>query len=298
MASKIAGLFKKGDAGAGAAKGAELGKGAPEALAGKGAPKAPGTPEAPGAPSSAASAAPKGAIPFLYELMQKILGGLNRHLGKILAVFVFLIILVLIFSGAFKRSKKKRSKYKDRKSSKGWFQRMMDALGKVRSPLGGKAYGGLPRSTVDGRCNDNEWLTVKKGKVNMCINTKFKQPPPARVTINPTNLYDYDNLPYKVKTMIRQNSGQMSIKVPYKYNEVPSAYVLDFSKATFQDGKSAKALFNKTFNFDSWEFNTQTVPRYTERDRYIQYKKTTHKKKKHRYKYKVLDKFVPLPKRK
>lgn len=229
---------------------------------------------------------------WIMTFLRLVTGGINRHLGKVLAFFVllflFFIIIFVGFSGFRRISAKlgtgRGAAYKESGSSNvPWYKLLWKELQSTSTPIGGKAYGGLPRQAEPkGRCDNIEWLTVQNKQSAVCLNTGFRPPQPARFTLNPSSFYEYDILPYKIKEKIRTSDGKLSVIVPYMYHEKPSSYVLDFSKAKFQDGTSAKHLFNKTFRYDSWNFASKKLPKYKPRRRYL----STHKK------YRGLDKYL------
>ena len=192
-----------------------------------------------------------------------------RGIGVILLIIAIVIVLVIYFTGGFDSSKKKKKsrrsaaykkKSKKKKTKKSLYNRIKSKIFGIRNPLGKKAYGGLPRSIEkNGRCDNINWLSINNGKSALCVNASFKQPDPVRFIIDPTNLYEYEMLPNKIKSNIRKDTGKLSITIPYKYNEKPSAYVLDFSNAVYEDKTSAKGLFNERFDFDYWNFKTKNL---------------------------------------
>jgi hypothetical protein len=283
-----------------------------ESPAGKGASGTPGTSApAPGKGDTGAEPTGAGASPDATGSVSQS-SGVGSTVGKgvssiwsaitekrgaiwsVFAFFLFLYILFWLFSDNTSSKKKKKSgargsMYNNQGYEKPWYLRIYESITGFKNPLGVKAYGGVAREELtSGRCDNKEWIPFKSGNNAICINTGFARPRPVRFIIKPENLYEYDQLPYKVKALIRKNANKLYITVPYKYIEQPSSYVLDFTQAKFQDGKSASKLFN-TFNYDSWSFKTLTVPQYTNRKRY-----DSHDKKN----YKGLDSFVPIPQKK
>lgn len=191
-------------------------------------------------------------------------------IGAIILIIAVIVIIYLAVTGGFSNKGASKNKKKNRRSAaykkkkktkKNWFlQQMSNIQNSMKNPFGIKAYNGLPRAIENGgRCDNISWLTINNGKTSMCINASFKQPDPIRFTIDPTNLYEYEMLPNTIKNKIRTNTEKLSITIPYKYNEKPSAYVLDFSKAIYEDGTTAKELFNERFNFDYWNFKPKNL---------------------------------------
>lgn len=272
-------------------------KGAP---AGKGTPGAPGADSVgpgagdgdPGASSGPVSVGDKtGVGNIIVSGMNKAWAFLTTARGAIISVFAFFLmiyIILWILSDDGKKNNNSRSyMYKNTGYEDPWYIKMYKRATGFRNPLGVKAYGGVAREELtSGRCDNKVWIPYKSGNNAICVNTGFARPRPVRFIIRPENLYEYDQLPYKVKDLIRKNANKLYITVPYKYIEQPSSYVLDFTQAKFQDGKPAAKLFNN-FNYDSWSFKTLTVPQYTNRQRYDS---------RDTKKYKGLDSFVPIPK--
>jgi hypothetical protein len=196
--------------------------------------------------------------------------GLNilTGIGAVLLIVGVIFLLILIFSGGINFGKKKKSRrsaaYKKQskksKTKKSWYSMWWSKIIGIRNPLGKKARGGLPRAIeTNGRCDNIHWLSINNGKSALCVNASFEKPDPIRFTIDPTNIYEYDILPITMKNKIRKDTGKLSITIPYRYNEKPSAYVLDFNKAVYEDGTSAKGLFNERFDFDYWNFKTKNL---------------------------------------
>lgn len=223
-----------------------------------------------------------------------ILRGLNTFIGKpagkLIVFFIFIIILIFAIVGGLgfltksakkKKQNRKNSAYKNKdkgKDNQSIYDKVINTLTSISSPLGTKAYSSVPRD-IDtiGRCDNIKWLTIKNKitGAGICVDTTFKQPPPVTFTIDPTNLHEYEKMPNQMKQKIRKNASKLSITVPYMYNEIPSSYVLDFSKATYADGTSAKHLFNERFTYDYWNFSPKSLNstpsnkryRYTDRKR-------------------------------
>lgn len=208
-------------------------------------------------------------IGLLFQALGPKGTAIAKGIGAIIIIGIVIVIIVFLVMGGMKLfSKKKKSrrsaaykkKSKKSKTKKSWYSELWSKISGFRNPLGTKAYGGLPRAIEnEGRCDNINWLTINNGKTSMCINASFKQPDPIRFTIDPTNLYEYEMLPNTIKNKIRTNTEKLSITIPYKYNEKPSAYVLDFSKAVYEDGKTANELFNERFNFDYWNFKPKNL---------------------------------------
>lgn len=213
--------------------------------------------------------------------------------GQVFAFFIFLMIMIVLISvgvSGLRRlspnlSTGRKSAYGNSDSSPPWYKQIWNDLKNMASPLGSKAYTGLPREAEPkGRCDNIKWLSIKNGNSAICVDAGLNMPPPERFTIDLSRLNGFSTLPYKTKGKILENEGKLSIIVPYMYHKKPSSYVLDFKNARFQDGTSAKHLFDQKFDYNTWRFVSKTVPQYKARER-----KTPRGDR-------GLDKYIPLPK--
>ena len=219
----------------------------------------------------------RGIYVFFYEIFSRIakiikllLGGINKHFGKVLAFLAFLLLLFLLFAGGFglfklsinsKKESRQNAAYKEGGQEK-WYSKLFSNASSMTNVLGSKAYSSVPREVEEnGRCDNVSLVSARdsSNNISICMDTSFKRPAPARFTINPNTVSEFEMLPSEIKKRIRSDTNRLTITVPYRYNEVPSAYVLDFSKATYGDGKPANDLFNERFDYDYWNFKPKSL---------------------------------------
>lgn len=200
------------------------------------------------------------------------LGTMGQNLGEpfgqwFVFVIFFIILIMFILGGvgiySIVKGTRRSAAYKGTNSSRGGFlKRVTDSLSNVSNPIGKKAYNATSRLVEkNGRCDNINWVSIedKQKQISLCFDMNFKPPEPVRFIIDPTNLFEYDKLPNALKQKLRTDSNKLSITVPYMYNEKPSAYVLNFKNAVFEDGTSASYLFDQRFNYDYWMFQTQNL---------------------------------------
>lgn len=196
----------------------------------------------------------------IWEIIDKlIIRGPLMHVFKHLAKWIaLLIVIIIVFVGVSEigNSESRRSgAYSESKSTFSSFMSYIKSFfvksRGILTPLGKKATNGIPReSEPKGRCNDVEWVSMEgnidKKYVGFCLQSSIEKPSSVRWIIEPSNLYEYDTLPTAWKERIQlEQKDKLVITIPYIRQPNTSFYQLSCKDATYEDGTSAKDLFEE-----------------------------------------------------